>query len=268
MKRTKRYGGFLVGDRVRYKNCGFIDIEGEVVELKNGNIIMAQMGDIDSKLSFAPNQLINLTRQEEDKEKLQDLELALFPNIWDMFPAPSCIKAIQETSKRAEKELEEKYGLKCGIADNPALKESKENIIHVSEETANELNSLFEKINKHLSQEEQEPTTEEMLTWSCENKPELFECLKFTPLSKDECKERVKMTYDYFKRSKGDKEFNPEDYKDPYDFLTSGELLIGSIQEREEKLRKFQEMWVRKYSKMINNHPYPYNKDFSSTADY
>lgn len=157
MKRTKRYCGFLVGDRVRVKETklsltshpfGERLLEGIVIKLKNGKILV-EFKDSRSNITrfwISPNDVLNLTMIEEYKERLQDLESVLFPNIWDMFPAPSCIKAIKEMGKRAEKELEEKYGLK----DNPTLNEPKENIIHVSEETANELNRKFEKINKNI----------------------------------------------------------------------------------------------------------------------
>lgn len=65
-KRTKRYGGFLVGDRVYY-GTGFMKICGKVVDLRHGRIIVTFHSNPYEVFSFAPNELINLTRQEEER---------------------------------------------------------------------------------------------------------------------------------------------------------------------------------------------------------
>lgn len=67
MKRTKRYGGFLIGDRVKHKKFGKGVVEGYF----NGCIFVwfdkfVMNGDYFGS-SIAPNQLINLTRIEEEK---------------------------------------------------------------------------------------------------------------------------------------------------------------------------------------------------------
>lgn len=57
----------------------------------------------------------------------------------------------EKLRKLAEQKLCETYGVEQPIIDNPAFKESKENIIHVSEETANILDRIFKEINKHIN---------------------------------------------------------------------------------------------------------------------
>ena len=81
-KRTKRYGGFLIGDRVRVKTHPVLG-EGKVVGYDDG-YIKIYFADYDShwqcddkEFAFMPYQLINLTRQEECErnKKLLDEKL-------------------------------------------------------------------------------------------------------------------------------------------------------------------------------------------------
>lgn len=192
MKRTKRYGGFLVGDKVRYKKCGFIDIEGEVVGFCNGNIIMAFRGDLNNRLSFAPNQLINLTRQEE-KMKAKRID-------WDIEEAfkkifgKSSVEAIRDTLDLQAKWLMSKFNsdVKIGTYD-----------------------------------------------WN-----NIMDVFTYDDLLKQEAEELSKA--DVFNGKPTDSDFNPEDYPNPLDFLMSGELLKGTIGEREQKLKKYQEYRINK----------------------
>lgn len=67
MKRTRRYGGFRIGDRVKHKKFGKGVVEGYF----NGCIFVwfdkfVTNGDYFGS-TIAPNQLINLTRIEENK---------------------------------------------------------------------------------------------------------------------------------------------------------------------------------------------------------
>lgn len=76
-KRTKRYGGFLVGDRVRVKVKGkYYEYlkEGEVKALTRGYCLVyfkeqSEMLSAPVYHYFMPNQLINLTRQDEEEER-------------------------------------------------------------------------------------------------------------------------------------------------------------------------------------------------------
>ena len=69
MKRTKRYGGFLVGDRVQRKDGVFDKLQpGVVVAMRLGRLTV-QWEDLNGKTfksCFMPNQLINLTRRKEE----------------------------------------------------------------------------------------------------------------------------------------------------------------------------------------------------------
>lgn len=68
-KRTKRYGGFLVGDRVQRKDRRFEQLQpGVVVAMRLGRLTV-QWKDLNGKtfrFCYMPNQLINLTRYDED----------------------------------------------------------------------------------------------------------------------------------------------------------------------------------------------------------
>ena len=68
MKRTKRYGGFRIGDRVKTKHDYNIG-EGEVVGMRDGYLLVKfiVLGNGVVDFAFMPNQLINLTRIEEEK---------------------------------------------------------------------------------------------------------------------------------------------------------------------------------------------------------
>lgn len=70
MKRTKRYGGFLVGDRVQRKDGLFKNLNpGIIIAMRLGRLTV-QWVDLNHKTfksCFMPNQLINLTRQEEEE---------------------------------------------------------------------------------------------------------------------------------------------------------------------------------------------------------
>lgn len=65
-KRTRRYGGFRIGDKVKAK--GYDKLNGEVVGFLNG-YLKCVFNEITPRVEvvFAPNQLINLTRIEENK---------------------------------------------------------------------------------------------------------------------------------------------------------------------------------------------------------
>lgn len=70
MKRTKRYGGFRIGDRVYPKNKKDWRLdEGKVIHFQNGYVIAQffDCGFTNPVLPFMPNQLINLTRQQEER---------------------------------------------------------------------------------------------------------------------------------------------------------------------------------------------------------
>lgn len=68
-KRTRRYGGFYIGDKIKHKKYGL----GRVVGYLNG-CIYAWFDKFDRDSGYfgqaiAPNQLINLTRIEEEKKQ-------------------------------------------------------------------------------------------------------------------------------------------------------------------------------------------------------
>lgn len=71
MVRTKRYGGFLVGDRVRVKDTAKTSCKGSGrVMGYNGAKIVVESYPMEGMIDeFMPNQLINLTRIEEKKMK-------------------------------------------------------------------------------------------------------------------------------------------------------------------------------------------------------
>lgn len=97
MKRTKRYGGFLIGDRVEHKKFGKGVVEGYF----NGCIFVwfdkfVMNGDYFGS-SIAPNQLINLTRLKEIEEVISD--------------KTNCIKELDAEIKRLNFSLS--YKLKC-----------------------------------------------------------------------------------------------------------------------------------------------------------
>lgn len=74
-KRTKRYGGFLVGDKVLVKGKYYEWLkEGEITGLVDGYCSVyftenTKMLGEPVVFAFMPNQLINLTRQEEEARK-------------------------------------------------------------------------------------------------------------------------------------------------------------------------------------------------------
>lgn len=75
MKRTKRYGGFRIGDRIYPKNKKDWRLdEGKVIQLQDGKVFAQfyDCGFINPVIAFMPNQLINLTRIEESKRKIID----------------------------------------------------------------------------------------------------------------------------------------------------------------------------------------------------
>lgn len=83
MKRTKRYGGFLVGDRVRVKkkaDAVYWDfecmMEGTVVSKIKGYLNIEFIDKNGGKHYFGryPYQLINLTRQEECERNKEQLD--------------------------------------------------------------------------------------------------------------------------------------------------------------------------------------------------
>lgn len=83
MKRTKRYGGFRIGDRVRVKGKQYKWLkEGVVKALTDGycSVYFKENSELLSEpvhYCFMPNQLINLTRieeQEQLKKMLNELE--------------------------------------------------------------------------------------------------------------------------------------------------------------------------------------------------
>lgn len=66
MKRTKRYGGFRIGDRVKHEHFG----TGVVTGYYCGCIFVDFDIRTDVDCPFAPNQLINLTSIEENIGKI------------------------------------------------------------------------------------------------------------------------------------------------------------------------------------------------------
>lgn len=75
MKRTKRYGGFLVGDRVRVKDTAKTSCKGSgKVMGYNGAKIVVESYPMKGMIhEFMPNQLINLTRIEEKQKEIPEL---------------------------------------------------------------------------------------------------------------------------------------------------------------------------------------------------
>lgn len=75
-KRTKRYGGFRIGDRVRVKETrlskfGEELLGGNVIQLKYGMVMVESLDRLNHVFRswHSPTQLINLTRIEEDFDK-------------------------------------------------------------------------------------------------------------------------------------------------------------------------------------------------------
>lgn len=113
MKRTKRYGGFLVGDRVRVKGKQYEWLkDGEVKALTNGycSVYFKENSEMLSEpvyYCFLPCELINLTRQNEEmKAKRID---------WDMEEAfkkifgKSSTEAIRDTLDLQAKYLRQDF---------------------------------------------------------------------------------------------------------------------------------------------------------------
>lgn len=148
MIRTKRYGGFLVGDRVQRKDGVFNKLSSGMVTGMGHGFIYTKWTDLNGKdfgAIFSPNQLINLTRQEEDR-------IPKFPRLSDGLteeikartkeymkilehPIPfvdlttGTIEEREEKLRRlAEQKLCKEYGVEYPIVDNPALKASKEDL--------------------------------------------------------------------------------------------------------------------------------------------
>lgn len=76
MKRTKRYGGFLIGDRVRVKDTAKTSCKGSGrVIAYNGPMLVVESYPMKGMIhEFAPRQLINLTRIEEEKKQEEYLD--------------------------------------------------------------------------------------------------------------------------------------------------------------------------------------------------
>lgn len=120
MKRTKRYGGFLVGDKVKAK--GYDKLNGEVVGFLNG-YLKCVFNEIAPRVEvvFAPNQLINLTRIEEERTKggigtippktklvvLEDLPVTPFEDkvIGNIQEARLKLAELQDKELKAEREF-------------------------------------------------------------------------------------------------------------------------------------------------------------------
>ena len=81
MKRTKRYGGFLVGDEVITK-VKYDMGKGRVVDMRGGFLAVRFDGGLE--LGFMPNQLINLTRFEDDEEYKTQIVNKILSNVDDM----------------------------------------------------------------------------------------------------------------------------------------------------------------------------------------
>lgn len=185
MKRTKRYGGFLIGDRVQRKDGVFKDLYPGIITAMRLGRLTVQWVDLNHKIfksCFQPKDLINLTRQEEER-KQKELSDKIDKKINELFspedgkelfkvltqddfmkdfkPTPfedlrkerlvPKAEMNERLREQAEQELSEMYGVELPIVDNPALKESRESITHISEETANELDRIFKEINKHIN---------------------------------------------------------------------------------------------------------------------
>ena len=99
-KRTKRYGGFLVGDRVQDRRGK----RGTVVNMQRGRLTV-QFDGIYNKFTIMPNQLINLTRQWEDKLKTPEDIIFGNPNenLLDF------LKSVEEESKYLEEVKKEMF---------------------------------------------------------------------------------------------------------------------------------------------------------------
>lgn len=95
-KRTKRYGGFLIGDKVRVKGKRYEWLKVGVVKALTDGYCSLYFKENSELLSepvyycFMPNQLINLTRIEEEDRKITD----------PLPPLPKCL--VEEINKRAE----------------------------------------------------------------------------------------------------------------------------------------------------------------------
>lgn len=98
--RTKRYGGFLVGDRVR-----FMHTEGKVIDLRGGSVIVLFHNDDNEPYALAtmPNQLTNLTREEEDER--MDFTVVKQPSIADIYSLENVLKTTEQIFKSEETDL-------------------------------------------------------------------------------------------------------------------------------------------------------------------
>lgn len=75
MKRTKRYGGFLVGDRVQRKDGVFKNLYPGIITAMSLGRLTVQWVDLNHKIfksCFQPKDLINLTRLEEEEQILHE----------------------------------------------------------------------------------------------------------------------------------------------------------------------------------------------------
>lgn len=147
-KRTKRYGEFRIGDKVQRKDGLFKDLAfGVVTDMKCG-FIYTKWTDLrgqDFISTYSPNQLINLTRIEEENRKITD-PLPPFPKglaeelnkrcerylkiinqddfkptSFEDFVTGLINEREEKLRKLAEQELCETYGVEFPIKDNPLL---------------------------------------------------------------------------------------------------------------------------------------------------
>lgn len=285
MKRTKRYGGFLVGDRVRVKKpLKYRSEEGVVTDFMWGRVevkLWYERKEEDEIITmwdsvlFSPNQLINLTRQEEEEQilhaKTQKIKSSqeLFDELYN--------KYFPWTDKEKQKQIEvgeELLGLNKRSTfsfvyiKNPktisqddfmkdfkptpfedlitcSIKEGEEKLRKLAEQELCEMYGVEQPIVDNPALEE-EATTEEKFMWLWRNKPDLRDILNTMSLSEPDFTMRIENLYNTFKIDidKEAKEYSDTINKAQAEFADRVEEILST------------------------NHPYPYNQDFSSTADY
>lgn len=182
MKRTKRYGGFLVGDRVKVKETAKCSAKGSGrVMAYNGAKIVVESYPMEGMIEeFMPNQLINLTRQEEEEQELH--EKTQFP--WTSKEKQKQIENIEELlglNKRCTFPFLYIKNPKAISQDdfmkefNPtpyvdlitcSIKEREEKLRKLAEQELCETYGVEQPLVDNPSLEP-EPTTEEMLKWMC-----------------------------------------------------------------------------------------------------
>lgn len=311
-KRTKRYGGFLVGDRVKSKNGQL----GTVKDMKKGNLIIL-FDKCSAYIPLMPNQVINLTQKDEErlKEINEELDRRHIKFYMDAYrrKIDKEIKEILgqkqiewlnkgifnicqfEMSKWLIENCPYEYNLLCACHENDndfadkmeelcnreKLKRQKEEnrkmtdpLPQMSEKTANELNEpIVAQIDENgkLCVAFKEDLSFESLS---ESESKRF-YNAFNP-KKDELSDIIDRLQTAQSKMENDceeyvKKFGAKDkiVKKLVENCEKHRALVEEAKEYADTINKAQTAFADRVDEILSpNHPYPYNQNFSSTADF